>query len=180
MEHSTCTLDISSDEESAARMKDERGKENVPPLDDISQTRTYITGEVMVAESSMSDLKARARASRRRREIEDDACDIDRAPLSEMAAEDFYAEGCDGSSVFIIPAESDPADADAEEECVEPTPMTFDFIAEVKGKGKEIDIEALMQKDDFVAGPKAALLEPIDKAEEGFEVWESGSAKGDE
>jgi hypothetical protein len=170
-------LDISSDEESAARMKDERGKENVPPLDDISQTRTSSAGEIAVAESSMADLKARARASlRRRREVEAGACDIDRAPLGEMAAEDFYAEGCDGDSVFILPAEVDPADADTEEH----VPMTFDFVAEVKGKGKEIDVDALMQKDDFELAPKAALLEPIEKAEEGFEVWESGSAKGDE
>jgi hypothetical protein len=181
MEHSTCTLDISSDEESAARMKDERGKENVPPLDDISQTRTTISGEVAVAESSMGGLKARARASvRRRREVEDGACDVDRAPLGEMAAEDFYAEGCDGQSVFIIPAES----AADEEEAVEPVPMTFDFIAEVKGKGKgkeiDLDIDALMQKDDFASAPKATLLEPIEKAEEGFDVWESGSAKDGE
>ena len=68
------------------------------------------------------------------------------------------------------------------EEDVEAVPMTFNFIAEVKGKGKEIDVDvdALMRKDDFVSAPKAALLEPIEKAEEGFEVWESGSAKGDE
>lgn len=177
MEHSTCTLDISSDEESAARMKDERGKENVPPVDDISQTRTTITGEVDAAESSMANLKARSRTYRRQREIDDGACDIDRAPLGEMPAEDFYAEGCDGSSVFIIPTESDPAESEEDAEAV---PMTFDFIAEVKGKGKEIDVEALMQKDDFVSARKAALLEPIEKAEEGFEVWESGSAKGDE
>lgn len=176
MEHSTCTLDISSDEESAARSKDERGKENIPPLDDISQTRTAI-GVVAEAESSMADIKATARTSRRQREIDDGACDIDRNPLGEMAAEHFYAEGCDGSSVFIIPAESDPAN----EEAIEP-PMTFDFIAEVKGKGKEIDadIDALMTKDDRLLAPEAALLESIEKAEEGFEVWESGSAKGDE
>ena len=181
MEHSTCTLDISSDEESAARMKDERGKENVPPVDDISQTRTSLsTGDVAIAESSMADLKARARAStRRRREVEDGACDVDRAPLGEMAAEDFYAEGCDGSSVFIIPTEAEAGDAEEE---VKAVPTTFDFIAEVKGKGNEIntDIDALMRKDDFEVAPKAALLEPIEKAEEGFEVWESGSAKGDE
>ena len=176
MEHSTCTLDISSDEESAARSKDERGKENIPPLDDISQTQTAI-GVVAEAESSMADIKATARTSRRQREIDDGACDIDRNPLGEMAAEDFYAEGCDGSSVFIIPAESDPAT----EEAIEP-PMSFDFIAEVKGKGKEIDadIDALMTKDDRLLAPEAALLESIEKAEEGFEVWESGSAKGDE
>jgi len=159
-------------------MKDERGKENVPPLDDISQTRISLsTGEVAVAESSMADLKARARASvRRRREVEDGACDVDRAPLGEMAAEVFYAEGCDGESVFIIPAEVEAGEVDEEEQ----VSMTFDFIAELKGKGMEIDVDALMRKDDFEVASKAKLLEPIEKAEEGFEVWESGSAKGDE
>lgn len=171
MEHSTCTLDISSDEESAARMKDERGKENVPPLDDVSQTRITI-GEIDARDSSMMELKASVRASRRRREIDDGACDIDRAPLGEMLAADFYAEGCDGSSVFIIPAESDLTNAEGLEEAEEAVPMTFDFIAEVKGKGKDIDVDSLMQKDDFVSAPKAALLEPIEKVE-GFEVWVS-------
>lgn len=60
--------------------------------------------------------------------------------------------------------------------------VSFDFVAEVKGMGKEIDIDidVLMEKDGFGVAPKAALLEPIEKTEEGFEVWESGSAKGDE
>ncbi|KAG0646481.1 hypothetical protein D0Z07_7499 [Hyphodiscus hymeniophilus] len=186
MEHSTCTLDISSDEESARRLKDERGKENVPPLDDISQTRTSaLVGDVETSEASMVQLKESVRA-RRRRDV--DACDVDRCPLGEMNAEEFYAEGCDGSSVFLIPAESDPVvegaeptDVEAiEEEVVGAIPTTFDFIAEAKGKGKEIDVDALMTKDDFVVASKASLLEPIEKAEEGFEVWESGSAKGDE
>jgi len=50
----------------------------------------------------------------------------------------------------------------------------------MKGKGKEVDIDALMRKDDFEYGRKAALLEPIEKAEEGFALWESGSDKGDD
>jgi hypothetical protein len=174
MEHSTCTLDISSDEESRARGKDERGKENVPPLDDISQTRTQLSNPdpVIGGELSMASLK---RAARRRREIDEGACDVDRSALGELAAEDFYADGCDGSSVFIVAAEED---AEPEKEQV---PMTFDFVAEVKGKGKEIDtdVDELMQKDDFEYGAKAALLQPIEKAEEGFQLWESGSDKGD-
>lgn len=182
MEHSTCTLDISSDEESAARMKDERGKENVPPVDDISQTRTTISSSVAVAESSISDIKSRIRASRRRREVDDGAIDIDRSPLSDLAAEDFYADGCDGESVFLIP--SDAADA-CDEECdQEPVPLMFDFAADVQGKGKKLtidaEVDALMTHNEGDVAPKAALLEPIEKAEEGFEVWESGSAKGDE
>lgn len=48
MEHSTCTLDLSSDEESRVRERDERGKENVPPQDDVSQTRTAVTSRMDV------------------------------------------------------------------------------------------------------------------------------------
>ncbi|TVY81156.1 hypothetical protein LSUE1_G006262, partial [Lachnellula suecica] len=176
MEHSTCTLDISSDEESAARLKDERGKENVPPLDDISQTRSQLS-PVDVAEESMHDLKARIRARRSRREAEEGAIDIDRSPLGDLAAEDFYAEGCDGASVFIIAADEE-AETDVECEVEQPAvPVTFDFSPEIDLKGKGVDVEALMQKDDAEAAPKAVLLEPIEKAEDGFEVWESGSAK---
>ena len=178
MEHSTCTLDISSDEESAARMKDERGKENVPPPDDISQTRT-LANEVAAAESSMSDMKARARAHRRRKEIDNGAIDVDRCPLGEMPAEEFYAEGCDGGSVFLVPSEA--ADAEEDETDTETAPaMKFDFVAELKGKTKEVDVDALMRKDDCDIAKKAALLEPLEKAEADFELWESGSAKGDE
>ncbi len=183
MEHSTCTLDISSDEESRARERDCRGKENVPPPDDVSQTRTSIsTSPVEAVEMSMQDIKSRIRASRKKRELDEGAIDIDRAPLSDLAAEDFYADGCDGSSVFLIPSESTGEDEDAEAEQEEQGPVTFDFTAEVKGKGKEIDIDidALMSKDSYEVAPKAALLQPIEKAEEGFELWASESANGDE
>ena len=174
MEHSTCTLDISSDEESRASERDFRGKENVPPPDDISQTRTYLCSTSSVeAELSMHDIKARIRASRKKREVDEGACDVDRAPLGDLAAEDFYAEGCDGESVFLVPAE-----ASEEEEQSADCHATFDFIADLKGKGKELDIDTLMSQDGLA--PKAKLLEPIEKAEEGFELWESGSAKDGE
>jgi hypothetical protein len=178
MEHSTCTLDISSDEESRARMRDERGKENVPPSDDVSQTRTHLS-EPVAASPSMADLKARARASsRRRREVEDGAIDVDRCPLSEMAAEDFYAEGCDGESVFLVPADASEEDeASAPEQA--PAPVTFDFSIGVEREGGD-EVDELMRKSDWDVAPKAALLEPLEKAEDGFEVWESGSAKGEE
>jgi hypothetical protein len=175
MEHSTCTLDISSDEESRVRERDCRGKENVPPPDDISQTRTSMTtSPADAAELSMHDIKARIRASRKKREVDEGAIDIDRAPLGDLAAEDFYAEGCDGESVFLVPAEASEEEEEQHDECH----ATFDFIADLKGKGKELDIDTLMSKDGVA--PKAKLLEPIEKAEEGFELWESGSAKDGE
>jgi len=168
MEHSTCTLDISSDEESAARLKDSRGKENVPPPDDVSQTRTF-AGQAQ----SMTETKARMKNMRRRQE--EDAIEVDRCPLGEMPAEDFYAEGCDAEAVFLVNEGEDETDHEENHPAAE-----FDFLGGTKGKGRQVDVDALMQKDDFEPGRKAALLEPIEKAEEGFDVWESGSAQGDE
>jgi hypothetical protein len=187
MEHSTCTLDISSDEESAQRLRDDRGKENVPPMDDISQTRTALSASVDVMEDSMSDLKARIKARRSR---DENAIELDRSPLGDLAAEDFYAAGCDEKSIFVILPDETPEDEVPVEETAPVTedtaPLTssFNFVAEVKGKSpvyesRALDIDALMQKSEEEA-PMAALLEPIEKAEEGFEVWDSGSAKDEE
>ncbi|ESZ96244.1 hypothetical protein SBOR_3402 [Sclerotinia borealis F-4128] len=203
MEHSTCTLDISSDEESLSRMRDDRGKENVPPLDDISQTRTSLTAfasssnSASVSMSNRDEMKIREMKmrikmqQRKRREMEDGVIDVDRSPLGEMKKEDFYAEGCDEKSVFVIlpdpepeyeaeplaEVEADPSELEQEEEQTsepqislplpEPEPVSM-ASTPGKGKGKEIDIGLLMQKED---------IELIEKPEADFVVWESGSAK---
>ncbi|PVH79598.1 hypothetical protein DL98DRAFT_492661 [Cadophora sp. DSE1049] len=203
MEHGACTLDISSDEESAARERDARGKENVPPMDDVSQTRTALatalssatgmTGE-LDAEAEMRDIKARLhRASRRQRsQADENAIEVDRSPLGDLAAEDFYAEGVLAGEVVVVAEDGEvEVEQDREREQsvgVVGVAKTFDFTAEVVGKGKgvEVDVnvcvEGLMSRDvnEGVEGGKARLLEPIERVEEGWSVWESGSAKGDE
>lgn len=100
LQHGTCTLDISSDEESESRAKRDRAegrdKENIPPPEDVSQTSS-----------------ARGGASRA------NALDIDedvlllkgRGPLCEMNVVDFYADGCDSSSVFVIPGDDEDPEA---------------------------------------------------------------------
>ncbi|KAG4435050.1 hypothetical protein IFR05_009474 [Cadophora sp. M221] len=181
MEHGACTLDISSDEESAARERDARGKENVPPVDDVSQTRTVLgnatsstlgLGGELDAEASMREIKARLhRASHRGGGRDENAIEVDRAPLGDLAAEDFYGDvvgDADGEgNVELSEGEVGVA-------------KTFEFGADVVGKGKgvEVDIDALMEGGS--GSGKARLLEPIEKVEEGWSVWESGSAKGDE
>lgn len=139
MEHGACTLDISSDEESARQERSDRGKENVPPSDDVSQTST----QPITAEPSMSSQKQRLRG-------DIDACEVDRAPLGEMAATDFYAEGCDSDSVILIPADADIIDDEQEEEPIVPS---FDFSAEITEPEvgcvvDTADVDELMRKDD--------------------------------
>jgi len=103
MEHGACTLDISSDEETEQRRRDERGKENVPPLDNISQTSLP-----SASYDSTSDTKAYTKSQRRRKEIEDGTIDIDRNPLGDLEAQDFYAEGCTSSDVVLVADEIHP------------------------------------------------------------------------
>jgi hypothetical protein len=56
--------------------------------------------------------------------------------------------------------------------------MSSDIDA--KGKGRMVEIDELMEKSNSEMPAQAAVFAPIEKAEEGFEVWESGSAKGDD
>jgi hypothetical protein len=179
MEHSTCTLDISSDEESALREREfeKCEKENIPPVDDISQTRLMATSTSYSSGESMREMKMKMKTKmhRKRREAVDvNAIDIDRAPLGEMKKEDFYAEGCDERSVFIILPDAEEVETEVEVEEVSSLPVPEPKL-ETQGKGKErereVEIDALMQK---------RVVEEIEKPEDDFVVWESGSAKGDE
>ncbi|APA05872.1 hypothetical protein sscle_01g006420 [Sclerotinia sclerotiorum 1980 UF-70] len=164
MEHSTCTLDISSDEESLTRMRDERGKENVPPLDDISQTRTSMNtfASSSSTSSSMSrrdemeirEMKLKVKMQRKRREVAEGVIDVDRSPLGEMRKEDFYGEGCDEKSVFVI--------------LPDPEPQVL-----VEGEAEEV-IESPSEQEEQISEP---ITITSSKGKADFVVWESGSAK---
>jgi hypothetical protein len=174
LQHSTCTLDISSDEESEQRARREqaegRDKENIPPADDVSQTTS-------------------ARAARAAGVFDDMIVEKQRGPLAEMNVADYYAEGCDCASVIIVPGDDEEAETVVDEteqppfreatpECESfPIPVLDEAapgcqaLAEVEA----IDVDVLMGKSDPAL--KAAALEPIEGTGESFELWESGSAK---
>ncbi|KAK9789139.1 putative Thymidylate kinase [Seiridium cardinale] len=160
LQHSTCVLDISSDEESESRLERERveGKENVPPVDDMSQT-------------------SRSRAARTVADIDDMIFEKERNPLGEMNVRDYYAEGCDETSIiFILGDDEEEAKTEYEfapEVQVEQAPVP---VPEPIPEDGSKSVDELLQKTDEPA-PSAALLQPIDGNGESFEVWESGSAK---
>ena len=86
-EHDTNKLDISddSDEEGNPIMKDTRGKENIPPGENsIIHTAVVATIRPVSRKDMMTDEP--------------------RTPLGDLDAKDFYADGCDDSSVIVIPA----------------------------------------------------------------------------
>ncbi|KAK3328594.1 hypothetical protein B0T19DRAFT_401338 [Cercophora scortea] len=184
LQHSTCTLDISSDEESekrARRERDEgRDKENIPPADDVSQTSARL---------------AAAAAGR----YDDMVVDKQRGPLMEMNVADYYAEGCDGSSVIIVHEDDDAETVVDEAEqlpCMIPLPesdpdfheeeqqqlllsdVAFNYAPQINLANVDaVSVDAIMGKDEPAA--KAAVLEPMDGTGESFELWESGSARDD-
>ncbi|KAI8956767.1 hypothetical protein F5Y11DRAFT_133807 [Daldinia sp. FL1419] len=163
LQHSTCVLDISSDEESETRRQRERaeGKENVPPVDDVSQT-------------------SRPRATRPAAD-DDMVFEKERNPLGEMNVREYYSEGCDENTIIIIPGD--------DEEVSEPERQAenkSDFTATLKSGESDIlqpvaedgaqSVDELMEKTEEPA-PGAAVLEPMEGTGESFEVWESDSAK---
>lgn len=164
MGHSTCTLDL-SDDESKSRIVNDRGKENVPPLD-------------------MAAVITAPPASRR-----DAMTDEPRTPLGDLAAEDFYAEGCDANSHVTIAGEDAPLD--------KPVTSSIDNI--LAGSSKlcnEFTVEApsssstLLRKaelDALIYGIEPPKHEPeacnaLDDNEDAatdIEIWESGSTQED-
>ncbi|KAL6879282.1 hypothetical protein J3F83DRAFT_295877 [Trichoderma novae-zelandiae] len=160
LQHSTCTLDISSDEETEQRAKRDgvegRDKENIPPVDDVSQT------------SSQRTVQAKA---------DEMVVEKERAALGEMNAADFYAEGCDETSVILI-HEDEEQEPQAPLAGVSSIPEELEEPEEPEEDELEIheDIDALISRSDETPS-KAAVLQPIDGTGESFELWESSSAK---
>ncbi|KAK0609554.1 hypothetical protein B0T17DRAFT_501435 [Bombardia bombarda] len=192
LQHSTCTLDISSDEESEQRMRRDRDegrdKENVPPADDVSQTSARA---MRAADAGFDDM----------------IIEKHRGPLAEMNVADYYAEGCDDSSVIIVHDDEDEIETVVdeteqrhqlelpplpevgqyeEEERLAQQPSSssaqagwYDYaspqpqisVADLEA----VSVDAIMGLDE--PSTKAAVLEPIEGTGDSFELWESGSAK---
>jgi len=95
MEHSTLTLDLSSDDEDGKGVRDERGKENCPPegYDAPVASRPAIT-----------DASARAtKTDLIRKKVETEAMDDgERLPLSDLETEYFIPVGLDAKSHVIV------------------------------------------------------------------------------
>jgi hypothetical protein len=146
MEFSTQTLDISDDESKLAE-RDERGKENIPPVDYPSMPTAVMTG---YRPATRKDLMT----------------DEPRAPLGDLDAAEFYAEGCDANSYIIIPVEKGHEPA--------PEPVVTPVEADEAWK------EVLAHAENIQKANAEAALALAAQTELPIEVWESESAKGDE
>ena len=167
MEHSTCTLDI-SDDESRQAAKDDRGKENIPPLDYPASLSHPIATTVRAA--SRKDLMT----------------DEPRSPLGDLDAREYYAEGCDSSSYYIIPAGKsnvnvvdEPVKAKVEVKAVASPIGTHDNTATRPHEGWKDFLAQIEESKKSNEAAAMAAAESTVEQEASIEIWESESAKGD-
>ena len=163
MEHSTCTLDISDDESRAVSKEDRDNKENIPPV-----------------EGAAGRLSTQISATRR-----DMMTDEPRTPLGDLDAQDFFAEGCDSSSVFIVDPEEIIEDANKKCTAISNVPesncSTRPRANAVTDNWEEIMSQLAAKASDADPGNQLTLPSSKVGADTGdIQVWESESAKGDE
>jgi hypothetical protein len=171
MTQSATILDI-SDDESKARDRADRGKENVPPSD------------VLVPSGTASQLSASSKVPSSRKDM---MTDEPRTPLGDLNAADYYPEGLDASSVVLVqddvtgPEKESPID----QVVVPEMPSDFTFEAEAVSKPERfsnaVDLSSLLASsvpsaDSYNVGEtddkSGAAQELAD-----IEIWESESAK---
>ncbi|KAG5927956.1 hypothetical protein E4U42_001493 [Claviceps africana] len=157
LQHGTCVLDLSSDEENeqkARRDKAEgRDKENVPPSGHVPQTST--------------------RRPIRAASHHDMVVEKERVVLGEMKTADLVADGGRATSVVLIPGDDDAEDDDegltAHPDQFAPEPSHED--------GPGVMHQVLAASETSEPGAGEAVLEPIEGTGESFDLWESGSVK---
>lgn len=112
MEHSTLTLDLSSDEESGLKAKDDRGKENTPPegYDAPTASRATVT---TAAAPVTGPTRVKKVDIIRKKVVVDDMDDGQRSPLSDLETEYFIPEGLDKDSHVVVDATPEKQSATA-------------------------------------------------------------------
>ncbi|CAK7565037.1 MAG: hypothetical protein SEPTF4163_002945 [Sporothrix epigloea] len=179
LQHSTCVLDISSDEETEQKARRERAegrdKENIPPPNDVSQTSSIRR----LPATTTASAAAAASSS-----LEKMPIDKPRSPLSQLNAADFYAEGCDEASVVLVA----PDETEEEEQRQQEQQQTRERPSLAALLHEEFSVETAPEEpvtkivEDIMANgdesaSRAALLEPMQGTDESFQLWESGSQK---
>ena len=167
MEHSTCTLDISDDEAGSLLKGDKDNKENIPPVD---------------GPAAVLHLATQVTATRR-----DMMTDEPRTPLGDLAAQDFYAAGCDATSVILIPTE------DADDNPNEKSPTVCNVPESLPSRSRanavteaaecwkaiiaEMNTDKISTKSEADFAPEQGASK---EATTEIQIWESESAKGDD
>lgn len=153
MEHSTCTLDISDDEGRNITKEDRENKENIAPIDYHTAGNSPVSRRDVMTEEV-------------------------RSPLGDLDAKAFYGEGCDDSSVFVVPGD-EPNNNNMQAH-------VDDNVDQLQGGLVSEDADSEGQADWNAASPdpnaKAGLDGAVALEHEASEIqiWESESAKAED
>ena len=159
-------LDISDDEGRAAAKEDKDNKENIPPVD----------GPAALGHSPQL-------SSRR-----DMMTDEPRTPLGDLAAQDFYSEGCDASSAFIVGVED--SNDSVEGECAavsnlpgtcSPARLRANALIDDKDEWRAVVSDLVADGTLLIDDRQPAASNRISETEAAdIQIWESESAKKDD
>ncbi|KAF2717501.1 hypothetical protein K431DRAFT_232939 [Polychaeton citri CBS 116435] len=120
MEHSTLTLDLSSDEESSKKQQSDLGKENVAPegYDAPAASRPISSvGDAILLNNDRQMPTKKTDLIRKKIVTVDDMDDGQRSPLSDLETVPFFAPGLDKDAHVIVDAvESSPSASEQENE----------------------------------------------------------------
>lgn len=120
MEHSTLTLDLSSDDESERKLNDERGKENMAPegYDAVTASRAVAAAvEAAPARVKKADLV-------RKKVLTEEMDDGERSPLANLETEPFFPEGLDKEAHVIVDPTPEKAKTELGNLFAAPVPFT--------------------------------------------------------
>ena len=162
MNHNACTLDISSDDESRAAVKNDRGKENIPPTDGFVYSATV--------PSWRADMMT----------------DEPRTPLLALNEKEYYAQDIDASNILVpvenvtgelnkkvaIPSQSMAA-------CTPPYPTPNTKIEAAPGWDDFLEQIEQSKKDVKDMNEYLASTQEMSSHQPEIEIWESESAKGE-
>lgn len=153
MEHSTLTLDLSSDEEDGKKADDYRGKENTPPEGYDAPTASSSsspTAAVLVLASKKDIVRQKV--------VKDEMDDGSRSPLSDLETEDFYSDGLTKNSFVFV-------DEIAEKAAVSFIDIKDMFPAAQKEVAEKDDEIITCENDEVVSCEKDEIVVWQDKEE---------------
>lgn len=164
MNHGACTLDISSDDESRAAAKDDRGKENIPPTNGLAYSSATVT-------SMRADIMT----------------DEPRIPLVALDETEFYAQGSDASSNIVVPAENEIGELNKKvaiasqsmAACTPTQPWPNAKLETAPGWDDFLEQMEQSKKDMKDMNEYLASTQETSSHQPEIEIWESESAKGD-
>jgi hypothetical protein len=185
MTQSACTLDISDDERKTPAAREDKGKENIPPseLHTAAAAGHTISATTIPTPASRKDLMT----------------EEPRTPLGDLNPSDYYATGCDATSIIVVEEDTTEPEKPAADDLINAQSPSSDFNFHIELPAPEEQDRTMTKSElhdlllDVAPAPsaeqhdvEAGLFGQANDADDNnveeaepadIEIWESGSAK---